>query len=230
MRRGRASRAALVYAAGVGLDWEPLATPKRGYERQFVELFRKLALAHPSRRPQLQAWFADVAEPPFARLGAPRIGHDEATEAWLHARVARSNRLAELDQIRADLHGYHVLELLPPCDGFPVYSRCKEDDDLERYAFNAALVVEHAEVLGPALVARAGESMLVDAHADFAARLTDVANRYWLDHGLPEHVATIREPVFAEGTPERVGHVLYAAAKWCTYWSERGHGLAVSRS
>jgi hypothetical protein len=36
--------------------------------------------------------------------------------------------------------------------------------------------------------------------------------------------------VFPDGTPEAKGHLLYAAAKWCTYWSQRGHGLAVSYS
>ncbi len=223
--RGQAGRASSRYYDRVGLDWEPLAIPRRGHEREFVDLFHKLAHAPAHRRPQLEEWFANVAEPPFATLGAPRIGHDPETEAWLLARVTRSNRLAELDQIRTEMHGYHVLELLPPCDGFPVYSRCKDVDFLERYAFNAELLLDLSDVLGTELFDAAFESMLADKHAAYASALTDVANQFWLDHGLPDHVATIREPVFPEGSLERKGHILYAAAKWCTYWSERGHGL-----
>lgn len=222
--------ARLIYARGVGLDWEPLAIPKRGYEREFVDLFHKLARAPAGRREQIQTWFANVAEPPFAVIGAPRIGYDPETEPWLRTRATRANRLAELDEIRAEMKGFHVLDLLPPCDGFPVYSRCKEVDDLERYAFHAELLVDYSDVLGTELFERAFTSMLRDAHVEYAARLTDVANRFWLDNGLPDHVATTREPVYAVGSLERKGHILYAAAKWCTYWSERGHGLAVAIS
>jgi hypothetical protein len=72
--------------------------------------------------------------------------------------------------------------------------------------------------------------MLPDEHVEYASRWTDVANRFWLDRQLPDHVATVRAPVYPDGSVERIGHILYAAAKWCTFWSERGHGLAISIS
>jgi hypothetical protein len=212
----------------MNLAWEPLATPKRGYEREFADLFKKLMTAKGSRVEQLMQWLSDVSEPPFTTLGAPRVGVDAEADVWLVERVAKSNRTAELAQIQKDMEGYNVLELMPPCDGFPVYSEHKTVEALDRYSFNAGLVVELGDALGPEMLERCYTSMLVEDHADFASKLTDIATKYWLDNTLSDHVATIREPVFPEGSQDRSGHILYAAAKWCTYWSQRGHGLAVT--
>jgi hypothetical protein len=211
----------------MALDWEPLLTPKRGYEQEFVDLFNKLVIASGARRAQLLEWLGNISVPVFETLGAPRVGFDEAADAWLRERAAKSDRLAELDEIKAEMHGYAVLDLMPPCDGFPVYSHYKTKDELERYSFNAELLAGVSEALGDELVRRAHTMMLPKAHREFADRLGEVATRFAAEHGLPEHVATIREPVFPEGSQERHGHILFAAAKWCAYWSGRGHGLAV---
>jgi hypothetical protein len=212
----------------MALDWEPLATPKRGYEREYVELFHALVQATGARRERVVRWFENVTDPPFATLGAPRIGYDEAADDWLRMRLEKSGRLGELARLQTEMHGDHVLELLPPSDGFPVYSNHLVSEYLDRYSFHAELLADVREVLGDELWQRAHEMMLVDDHRRFAEALLDAAIRFADQHKLPSQVETIREPVFAEGTVERSGHVLFAAAKWCWYWSERGHGLAVS--
>lgn len=212
----------------MGLDWEPLPTPKRGYEAEFVQLFGKLASAEGAKRAQVMGWFQNVSEPPFATIGAPRVGYDPDADAWLVDRLAQSGRSAELDSLRVELRGHPVLELLPPCDGFPVYSNHTVDDRLDRYSFAAEQLVELRPVLGDGLWRRAYQMQLPEAHGELAALLADVADRFARENALPVHVATVREPVFAKGTVARQGHVLYAAAKWSAYWAARGHGLAVS--
>src|SRR5689334_22319698 len=162
----------------MALDWEPLATPKRGYEREFVELFHALVKATGARRDRVMRWFTNISDPPFATLGAPRIGHDPAADDWLRARLEKTGRIAELPRLVIEMRGDHM--------------------------------------------------MLPDDHKAFAEQLFDVAIRFADEHTLPSEVETIREPVFPEGSVERSGHILFAAAKWCWYWSERGYGLAVS--
>ncbi len=211
----------------MGLEWEPLPTPKRGYEKEYESLFKKLATAAPSRREQLASWFSDVSVAPFETIGAPRVGFDAEADEWLRARIEKTNRLGELEAIQADMRGYYVLELLPPCDGFPVYSNHKNDEHLDRYAFHAELLRGVADALGDELCDRAATMMLPAAHTTFAADLTAAATKFSTENSLPENVATIREPVFPEGSTEYKGHVLHAAAKWSTYWSGRGYGLAV---
>jgi hypothetical protein len=213
----------------MGLEWEPLATPRRGYEAEFVDLFGKLnkgATGH--KRAQLMDWLANASIPVFSTIGAPRVGHDEEADVWLRARVEKSNRLPELEEIARDMYGESVLELLPPCDGFPVYSNHKLDDSLDRYSFHADLLSNVKDALGARLVEKAHMMMLPPEHELFAGELHEVATKFAEQHSLPAHVATIREPVFPEGSQERNGHVLFAAAKWCTYWALRGYGLAVS--
>lgn len=212
----------------MGLEWEPLARPKRGHEQEYADLFRKLATAPESRREQILSWIAKVVDPPFTTIDAPRVGYDEAADEWLRARIEKSNRLPELEQIRVEMHGYCVLELMPPCDGFPVYSQHMVRDDLDRYSFHAELLIPLSETLGPELTDRAHSMLLLEAHREFAAQLHEIATKFAKDHALPEQVATIREPVFPEGTTERSGHILFAAAKWCAYWSGREYGLAVA--
>ena len=214
----------------MALEWEPLPTPKRGFEREFVDLFHKLVAARGAKRDQVMEWFLQIAEPPFETIGAPRVGKDAAADDWLRARLEKSNRLPELPQLVREMHGYCVLELMPPCDGFPVYSNHKTVEHLDRYSFHAELLAGVHDVLGETLSAQLNVMMLPEQHRELAEQLLETADRFVNEHALPVHVATIREPVFPDGTLEAKGHLLYAAAKWCTYWSQRGHGLAVSYS
>jgi len=207
----------------MALDWEPLPRPKRGYEREYVDLFHKLVRAEGRSRDQVMGWFLDITEPSFATIGAPRIGHDEAADEWLRTRLEKSGRLAELPQLQAEMDGDHVLEIMPPCDGFPVYSRHRDVEHLDRYSFHAELL---RGIVADDLWQRAHQMMLVEDHHAYAEQLLDAAMTFSYEHKLPSHVETIREPVFPEDTAERSGHILFAAAKWCWYWSERGYGLA----
>ena len=209
----------------MALSWEPLPKPKPGQERELEDLFHKLEGATGARRDRLLAWFSDVSEPAYLGLGAPRVGFDAAADEWLVKRTEKQKRMPELDALKKELHGYNVIQLLPPCDGFPVYSNYLTSDTLERYAFNAQLVLGERELIGDEMFGLAQSAMLAEGLARFAERLHEVAQRYVLETELPAHVETIREPVFPEGSKERRAHVLFAAAKWSTYWSFRGHGL-----
>jgi hypothetical protein len=154
----------------MGLEWEPLPTPKRGHEREFVDLFKKLVSSTGSKREQVAAWFNQIAIPPFETIGAPRIGKDDEANAWLEARLEKSNRLAELPQLLQEMHGYCVLELMPPCDGFPVYSNHKVVEHLDRYSFHAELLAGVHDELGAELCARAHVMMLPEDHGSSYSR------------------------------------------------------------
>jgi hypothetical protein len=212
----------------MALDWEPLATAKPGYEREFESLFKKLLTAKPSMRAQVMEWMATVSSPPYATIGAPRVGFDAEADEWLRDQLEKADRLGELEKKRVEMRGYNVLELMPPCDGFPVYSNHVNSEELDRYSFHAELLADVKDELGAELCELAYTMMLPQQHKEFAAALFDVAHKFAADHALPRHVATVREPVYPKGTQERRGHVLFAAAKWCTYWAMRGHGLAVT--
>ncbi|MDX2091613.1 MAG: hypothetical protein SFX73_27380 [Kofleriaceae bacterium] len=210
----------------MALAWEPFPKAKHGHEREFEELFEKLEATMGPRRARLLEWFANLSEPAFALLDAPRVGYDAAADAWLAARVEKQRRTTSLDEIKRDMHGYYVLQLLPPCDGFPVYSTYLTTDGLERYAFDAArLLTEAHEIIGDHLARVATFEMMPATLAAYAERLHEAAQRFSVDNDLPGHVETIREPMFPAGTAAGRCHLVFAAAKWATFWSHRGHGL-----
>lgn len=193
----------------MALAWEPFPRPKPGHEREFDDLFAKLEMTTGERRHRLLEWFAPVSEPAYALLGAPRVGYDPAADEWRER----------------EMHGYYVLALLPPCDGFPVYSTYLTTEGLERYAFDAERLLAERDVLGDELCRVASFEMRAETLAAYAERLHEAAQRFAVEHDLPGNVETIREPVFPAGTPAGRGHLLFAAAKWATYWAHRGHGL-----
>ncbi|CAN5822300.1 hypothetical protein BH11MYX2_BH11MYX2_33080 [soil metagenome] len=209
------------------LDWEPLPTAKRGHEAEYESLFKKLAHARPDRRDQLTDWFSQVAVPTFETIGAPRVGYDDAANEWLLKRAQKSNRTdAEVEELKVEMHGYYVLEIMPPCDGFPVYSNHLTSEHLERYAFNAELLLPLQDILGTELWRLVQTAHLAADHMEIGKRLDATAQKFVTDNKLADTIATIREPVFPEGSAERKAHILFAAAKWCTYWAARGYGLA----
>jgi len=209
----------------VALAWEPFPRPRPGHEHEFDELFSKLEMTTGDRRHRLLEWFAPVSEPAYSLLGAPRVGYDDAADEWLAARAQKQRRTEPLEVLRREMHGFYVLALLPPCDGFPVYSTYLTTEGLERYAFDAERLLAERAVLGDELCRVAGFEMSAETLAAYAERLHEAAQRFAVEHDLPGNVETIREPVFPAGTPAGRGHLLFAAAKWATFWSHRGHGL-----
>src|SRR4051812_35680393 len=181
------------------LDWEPLPTPKRGYEDEFVDVFKKLIGATGSKRQTLSARFESISEPAFATLGAPRVGYDEAADRWLVERLEKRGRSEELDEMRVEMLGYNVLDLLPPCDGFSVYSNHPISDTLDRTSFHAQLLVDCRAILGDELLERAFTMMLPEQHLAYGDALWTCAMQYATERRF-EHVDTIREPVFPEGS------------------------------
>lgn len=209
----------------MSLDWEPLATPKKGHEQEYDDLFKKIAAASAAKRERLFEWFSPLVIPPFETIGAPRVGYDEAADEWLIKRAQKSNRMDEIEALKKEMRGYYVLEIMPPSDGFPVYSTHLAQEHLERYAFNASLLLDMADLIGEDLVAAAQNPHLAPATGELGGKLEARAKAFVAANALPEHVATIREPVFPEGSNERRAHIVFAAAKWCLYWSGRGYGL-----
>lgn len=106
-----------------------LPQPKRGYEAEFARL---LPLLEDSDAETLRERFFEIITPVFETLGAPRVGIDEAADEWLRTKVSP----ARFEEARNRMRGYYVLDLLPSCDGFPLYSNYHAGQEgRDRYSF-----------------------------------------------------------------------------------------------
>lgn len=223
----------------MGLDWNPIGKPLPGHEAEFdrlLHLLRDGKVEEPwsaklrravfgfDREAATERWFA-IQDSPFLTVHAPQVGRDPAADEWARARYREQ---APADRSEAQfldaLGGYHVVELAPPCDGIPWYSNGAAGY-IERYSFRAQFIVaECGDVIAPALLEQCYESCAAPGLAALGAALRACA----ADHAAKHDVAVVesrRELEAAEGSPELKAHILFSAARWCEWWSSRGHGM-----
>jgi hypothetical protein len=221
----------------MGLDWNPLSRPKPGHEAEYARIFDALEHGAPAKtlfgratRKPLGAHekeahvqrFREISEAPFEALGAPRVGHDEAADAWLRSRLREG---ARFEEVRERMRGYRVLDLLPDCDGFPRYTHNGMYEGVDRYSFRGAFLDDVKDVIGEELHADAWNRKLAPELAAYADALEARALPWARSEGVAHLATQHSEAEFVEGSAETRADILFTAIRWCRYWSARGFGL-----
>ena len=220
----------------MGLDWKPLNKPLAGYEDEYRRLFMQLSGAekpkmsildkllgkqHPSRESLLDR-FLEISSTAYETLNAPQVGIDSKATEWAASKFQyRQDQSLTLDQFMTQMHGYYVVELVPECDGIPVYIAGHD----EAHIFRAQFLVDCEEILGQDIFESAYQSKLAKETREYADELMTIAERYAAQHDC-SYLKDRRTP--PEGdmhTPQAKAHILFSAAKWLRYWSDRGHGM-----
>lgn len=209
----------------MGLDWNPMARPKPGYEADVEQILAlDLESLQEAARVAAVERFQEITEAPYETLGAPRVGHDSQANAWLLSRLKEQGRELEYDDVLKEMHGYYVLDLLPDSPGLPVYTSAGYDG-VARYTFRAKFLDDVHEIIGEELYHRAWLRMNARELLDYGSALLTVARAYAREHRLTDLEQRRAPPDADENTPESNAHILFSAARWCTWWAERGHGL-----
>ena len=227
----------------MGLDWNPIGKPKPGHEDEFERLFDLLKDGGPpkpsllsrlfGRAPKVdpQERWSQIQITPYETLGAPRVGRDEAAEEWLR-REYDEGRTARKpwERLLAEMEGYYVLELLPTCDGLPLYTNSEFQGGPERFSFRAKFLDDCKEVIGSDLLTEAWEHPLPQELEKFGRRLESAAVSYAGKIDVADRIRG-REIAYTADEEERFpdipvsrAHIVTSAARWCLFWSQRGHG------
>jgi hypothetical protein len=208
----------------VGLDWNPMGRPFPGHEAEFERLFLVLDDEDVADRDALVARLVEMMEPPYLTLGAPQVGRDPEADEWLRERLREADRLGDFDQVRAEMTGYCVLALLPSSDGLPVYTSWGYDG-VDRYTFRGAFLADTASIIGDELLQEAFGRKTATELAAYGEALLARGRAYAEAHGVTAIAEQYDAPDADEDDPRSLAHIIYAAARWCAFWSARGHGL-----
>ena len=223
----------------MGLDWNPIGKSKAGHDEEFEQLFNLLGekpvgetfvgkfkrlFKSFDRETATKRWF-ELQISPFVTVQAPQVGFEPRADEWAKARFRESPAQVKTEaQFLQELKGYHVVALAPQCDGIPYYSN-GSFGYVELYSFRAQFIINDCiDIVGEPLLEKCYQSCLAQKLALLGSELRACANGFSAIHGVP-HVKSVRELDAPEGSPESKAHILFAAPKWCEYWSSRGHGL-----
>jgi hypothetical protein len=231
----------------VGLDITVLGKPLPGHEDEFLHLLRTLAIANgvmqdDAPRPGLlqrligkgRSRPSDVeislmtdrldkiATPPYAVVGAPVVGQDAAADAWAvdRAKADGKDPFATL----AELAGYHVLELAPPCDGLPVYSHGALGYGVDLTSFRGEFIAFCTDALPQSDRLAAWGVMTAEELATYGQRLSAHATAFAQRTGLAAFLGQRELRWQDAASPEAQLHITDSLARWASYWGNRGHG------
>lgn len=226
----------------MGLDWLPGNRPKPGHEAECEELVRKLSEPESgssglffwknkqagmteAEREAAKARFFEISITAFETLDAPQVGHDAAATEWARKRIRKDKP----DMSDADMQtaldgtaGYYVLDLVPPCDGIPIYSNGPLGY-VENYSFRADFLKGCTGIIGDELLERGYASMVSADFLDYGRTLIRKAEEAASAAGID-----IENLVFDDDDDDSVEfqiHVVQSAGRWCVFWAERGHIL-----
>jgi hypothetical protein len=219
----------------MGLDWRPIGKPKEGFEKEFEDLFyilggkkkqtttliEKLRGIKPKSNEQLFNRFEEISIVPYITLNAPQVGVNESATKWCEAQYEnRSNKDLTLDQFVESMKGYYALDLVPDCDGIPMYVAIHD----ERHVFRAKFLDDCQNILGPDLSNKTYNSKLASEAQLFGKEILEIGMKYAEENNCLYLKDQRRPPDVEEDRPEMKAHIILSAAKWLIWWSERGHG------
>lgn len=204
----------------MGLDWNPLNRPIPGYEEEFEKLLDRLVANEGDVEANL-ARFRAISTPALETIDPPRVGFSQDADRWAEEAYRRNKPDVTLSEWLAQLRGFAVVRLLPPCPGIPVYSNGSAGGYVEPTSFRAQFLCDCEAIIGGALLDAAYRSKTAEAAARYGATLRQKAESFASATGtpiptdLPEDVDSIESQL----------HIVKSAADWCAWWSARGHGI-----
>ena len=234
----------------MGLDWIVGHKPRPGHESEFQGIVSTLLrdklgkvdrAAIPRRRwdglarifgkpgatpgasEDLKRRYDEIGIPAHATLNAPRVGSDPAADDWARTTHAAQGIAKPLDEWLAEMRGYYVLDLVPPCDGMPSYSNAAFGY-VERSSFRAQFLKKTTAIIGDHLLEACYEVKFAPDLSAFGRALQVRANAYAKARGLGALEKPPEDPDSEEGRLD----IVMSAARWSQFWGDRGHFLEPS--
>ncbi|MDZ4375893.1 MAG: hypothetical protein U1C74_31305 [Phenylobacterium sp.] len=176
------------------------------------------------------ARFREISIPPYERLDPPRVGRDEAANAWILG-VQNATTPDEIATVLRDFDGYFAVALVE-CDGVPKYSHGGLYDGLDETSFRGSFLTACGDVLGHDLIEDAWNHKMPDAAVSYGEALLEAARAASAAGAPPPKTRKsgflaklfARDPPPGEPFEEQL-KIVEAAGRWYVFWGERGHAI-----
>ncbi|HEY2876732.1 MAG TPA: hypothetical protein VGJ56_32765 [Reyranella sp.] len=216
----------------MGLDLVVGACAKPGHEDEWRRILEhdfaeELTEAEVAR-------FPEISIPPYERIEAPRVGFDEAANAWI-IEVKKATTPEQAAEVLKAFHGYRALWLVK-CDGISRYSSSRVSDAVDETSFCGEFLNDCPDVLESGLLKTASSDMWPAEAVAYGEALLAAANRA---EGGTEPVAIkgvrwlldtagLNKTKSPDTTLEQQLDIVRAAGRWYVFWGERGHYIRAS--
>jgi hypothetical protein len=211
----------------MGLDLVVEGCPKPGHEREWRQLLKR-SFADEELSKAEAARFGEICIPGYERIGAPRVGYDDAANQWiLEARKAKTPE--EVATVMKEFEGYYVVRLVE-CDGVPKYSHGGLYEGADETSFRGAFFNDCHDVLDKRLLKDAWNHKFPEEAVAYGKALLAAADA----SGDANRVPTRRRSFFSrlglvkEPKPVAIAEqldIVRAAGRWFIFWGERGHPI-----
>jgi hypothetical protein len=179
------------------------------------------------------ARFQEISIPPYERLGAPRVGHDAAADAWI-IQAKKVDAPEEVAALLKDFHGYHAVALVE-CDGVPRFTHAGLYEGVDETSFRGAFLEGCGDVLTEDQITEAWGHKLPEAAIAYGRVLLAAADQAQAAGPPPPRpppkrglLARLglggRKPADPMPFAEQL-EIVRAAGRWFVFWGERGHPI-----
>jgi hypothetical protein len=212
----------------LGLDLIVEGCARPGHEAEWRELVEHAFSTEKMSEAQT-ARFNEISIPAYERLGAPRVGHDPAADAWIiEARKATTPE--EKAAALKDFEGYYVVSLVT-CDGVPQYSHGGMYEGVDETSFRGKFLDFCGDVLSRDLIEEAWKNKLPEAAAAYGRALLAAADRAEAGEARPKPAPRGLLSRLGFGRPKEEApleeqlDIVRSAGRWHVFWGERGHPI-----
>jgi hypothetical protein len=164
----------------MGLDWQPLGKPKPGHEAEFEKLFEELFIDQ-TNDDAMRDRLEQIQISPYETLGVPRVGFDPAADRWAAERYPKrpwKKLFVSRSKFMRALHGYPVMDLVPPNDGLPHYTNGGIGSYCDVFTFRGKFLEYCEDVLDETLLGEAWVSHTAADLMEYGTKLRDRAVAY----------------------------------------------------
>jgi hypothetical protein len=211
----------------MGLDLVVEGCAKPGHEDEWRQLLER-SFADKELSKAEVARFLEISIPGYERIGAPRVGHDNAANQWiLEARNAKTPE--DVAAVSKQFEGYYVVRLVE-CDGVPKYSHGGLYEGVDETSFRGAFLNDCEDVLSKELLYDAWSHKLPEAAVLYGKMLLAAADAAEAAGKASKRRRTLLSRLGLAKKSEPVAiadqlDIVRAAGRWFIFWGQLGHPI-----